>query len=74
MLTWQVNDTGMGINVEDQPRLFEPFYQIRRSEHPVAGTGLGLSISQRLAQLTNGSLKLVSELGLGSSFSLQASA
>lgn len=71
MLTWQVNDTGMGINVEDQPRLFEPFYQIRRSEHPVAGTGLGLSISQRLAQLMNGSLKLVSELGLGSSFSLR---
>lgn len=71
MLTWQVNDTGMGIGVEDQPRLFDQFYQIRRSEHPVAGTGLGLSISLRLAQLMNGSLKLVSELGLGSSFSLR---
>ncbi|MBH9398734.1 response regulator [Pseudomonas aeruginosa] len=71
MLTWQVNDTGTGVAAEDQHRLFDPFYQVRRSEQLVAGTGLGLSISQRLAQLMNGNLRLVSELGLGSSFSLR---
>lgn len=70
MLTWQVTDTGSGIGTEEQARLFEPFYQVRRSVHQVGGTGLGLSICQRLTQLMNGSLKLVSEPGLGSSFSL----
>jgi len=70
VLVWQVTDTGSGIGAEEQARLFEPFYQVRRSVHQFGGTGLGLSICQRLSQLMGGSLKLVSESGLGSSFSL----
>ena len=71
MLAWQVSDTGPGIDAQDQVHLFEPFYQVHRSTHQVGGTGLGLSICQRLTQLMSGSLTLVSEVGLGSSFSLR---
>ncbi|XVO90121.1 ATP-binding protein [Pseudomonas palleroniana] len=67
---WQVSDTGKGIAQEDQAMIFEPFYQSEGNTNVVAGTGLGLPICQRLTELMNGSLRMVSELGLGSSFSL----
>ncbi len=69
-LLWQVSDTGKGIAQEDQARIFEPFYQSEGNTNVVAGTGLGLPICQRLTELMNGNLRMVSELGLGSSFSL----
>ncbi|MEO8489982.1 ATP-binding protein [Pseudomonas sp.] len=69
-LLWQVSDTGKGITQEDQALIFEPFYQSEGNTHVVAGTGLGLPICQRLTELMNGTLRMVSELGLGSSFSL----
>ncbi len=67
---WQVSDTGKGIAQEDQAMIFEPFYQTEGNTNVVAGTGLGLPICQRLTQLMNGHIRMVSELGLGSSFSL----
>jgi len=70
MLHWQVSDTGKGISHEDQQHLFEPFYQADGNTHVVAGTGLGLSICKRLMHLMNGSMRVVSEPGLGSSFTL----
>lgn len=70
MLHWQVCDTGKGISHEDQQHLFEPFYQADGNTHVVAGTGLGLSICKRLMHLMNGSMRVVSEPGLGSSFTL----
>ncbi|AIC20359.1 MULTISPECIES: response regulator [Pseudomonas] len=69
-ILWQVSDTGKGIAQDHQPLIFEPFYQTGGNTNVVAGTGLGLPICQRLTQLMNGSLRMVSELGLGSSFSL----
>ncbi|MCK3865377.1 ATP-binding protein [Pseudomonas sp. B329] len=69
-LLWQVSDTGKGIAQEDQIRIFEPFYQSEGNTNVVAGTGLGLPICQRLTELMNGNIRMVSELGLGSSFSL----
>ncbi|QTT85994.1 ATP-binding protein [Pseudomonas chlororaphis] len=69
-LSWQVSDTGKGIAQDDQPFIFEPFYQTEGNTHVVAGTGLGLPICQRLTHLMNGDIRMVSELGLGSSFSL----
>ncbi|KAF2411121.1 ATP-binding protein [Pseudomonas antarctica] len=69
-LLWQVSDTGKGIAQEDQAMIFEPFYQSEGNTNVVAGTGLGLPICQRLTQLMNGNIRMVSELGLGSSFSL----
>jgi two-component system capsular synthesis sensor histidine kinase RcsC len=73
MLHWQVSDTGKGISHEDQKHLFEPFYQTDGNTHVVAGTGLGLSICNRLMHLMNGSMRVVSEPGLGSSFTLRLS-
>lgn len=68
---WQVSDTGAGISAEHQQLLFAPFYQVGHNTGMVAGTGLGLSICQRLTSLMNGSLRVVSEPGLGSSFILK---
>ncbi|SDY37566.1 response regulator [Pseudomonas sp. NFIX28] len=69
-IMWQVSDTGKGIAQDHQPLIFEPFYQTGGNANVVTGTGLGLPICQRLTQLMNGNLRMVSELGLGSSFSL----
>lgn len=72
-LRWQISDTGRGISRHDQKHIFEPFYQTEGNTNVVAGTGLGLPICQRLTQLMSGSLRMVSEKGLGSSFSLTIS-
>ncbi|AGI23073.1 RcsC [Pseudomonas sp. ATCC 13867] len=72
-LQWQVTDTGIGISQEQQRRLFEPFYQAHGQEHTVSGTGLGLSICSRLSELMGGQLRVVSETGLGSSFTFTLS-
>lgn len=66
-----VSDTGVGIKQEDQALLFEAFKQIhsgirRQSE----GTGLGLHLSQKLATLLGGEIRVKSEYGNGSTFSL----
>jgi len=67
-LQWQVTDTGIGMSNAQQQRLFEPFYQAHDHDHTVSGTGLGLSICARLSELMGGQLRVVSETGLGSSF------
>ena len=70
LLTLQVVDTGIGIGAQEQSQLFLPFYQIDSASHTVRGTGLGLSICARLAKLMNSWIRVTSELGLGSSFSM----
>jgi signal transduction histidine kinase/CheY-like chemotaxis protein len=61
-----VTDTGAGIRLEDQTRVFEPFQQadssIRRRQ---GGTGLGLSISKRFVEMHEGRMWLESELDVG---------
>jgi two-component system capsular synthesis sensor histidine kinase RcsC len=68
-ISWQVTDTGIGIATVEQARLFEPFRQVT-GQNRQDGTGLGLSISDHLVRLMNGELRLVSEKGLGSSFTM----
>jgi PAS domain S-box-containing protein len=70
-LEFRVSDTGIGIQVEDQIKLFEAFSQlggttVRRHE----GTGLGLHLSQKLATLMGGNIHFTSEFGRGSCFCL----
>lgn len=62
-------DEGEGLSLEQQARLFEPFY---RADAPrgVRGVGLGLTISRTIAALHGGDLTVESELGRGSQFSL----
>jgi signal transduction histidine kinase len=65
----EVVDTGLGIPLAEQERIFEEFHRI----HPghAQGTGLGLAISRRLARLLGGDLTLVrSAVGQGSTFAL----
>lgn len=64
-------DTGIGIAATDLPKLFKPFVQIERTDHPPQlGTGLGLALSQRLARQHGGDLTATSTLGDGSRFTL----
>ncbi|MFL1418709.1 response regulator [Pseudomonas fildesensis] len=68
-LQWQVSDTGAGISEKQLGQLFKPFSQLGGSQQ-AGGAGLGLSICSRLSELMDAQLRVVSEPGLGSSFSL----
>jgi signal transduction histidine kinase/CheY-like chemotaxis protein len=69
-VVFAVADTGIGIALEDQDRIFEEFAQ---AEHPIQqrtkGTGLGLPLTRRLAELLGGSVNVRSAPGRGSVFS-----
>lgn len=71
-VTLQVTDTGIGIALEDQQRIFEEFVQIEgEMQSQVKGTGLGLPLSRRLAELLGGTLEVESVPGIGSTFTLR---
>jgi two-component system NtrC family sensor kinase len=60
-----VEDEGCGIKEEQLQRIFSPFYTTKRD-----GTGLGLSVSQSILSQTGGEIRVTSELGKGSRFSV----
>jgi PAS domain S-box-containing protein len=69
----QINvvDTGIGIASEDQERVFAYFEQAREGDaRHFAGSGLGLALSQRLITLMGGTIRLRSEAGVGSVFTV----
>ena len=69
--TIKVSDTGIGIAKESQAELFEPFTQADNSKtREYGGSGLGLSISKKFANLMGGDIKIQSEPGKGSVFTL----
>lgn len=67
----RVSDTGAGLPPEKLGTVFEPFVQAARNVHGAShGTGLGLTISRDLARRMGGDLTVVSEVGVGSTFTL----
>jgi signal transduction histidine kinase len=66
-VTFQVKDEGIGISVEDQNQLFDPFYRGQNSTQ-IAGTGLGLAVVKKCVDLHQGEITIESQLGVGTTF------
>ncbi|MFA0821373.1 MAG: histidine kinase N-terminal 7TM domain-containing protein [Methanomethylovorans sp.] len=70
MVRISIIDTGIGISVEDQKKLFRPFTQLDSSYgRKYQGTGLGLALTKELVELHRGRIWVQSEVGKGSKFS-----
>lgn len=71
-LQFTVSDTGIGLSIKEQERLFEPFFQANSSiSRRYRGTGLGLTISHDLVKHLGGELQVRSKPTQGSSFSFK---
>ena len=66
-----VRDTGIGISPEDLDKLGRPFVQLSKGTGQMQGTGLGLAISRAMIGRMGGELKIESELGVGSTFTIR---
>lgn len=63
-----VSDTGRGISVEDQAKIFQPFSRVGHNNENIEGSGIGLAFTQRLGQLMKGEVGFYSTLNVGSRF------
>lgn len=69
-ISFQISDTGIGIEKESISKIFEEFSQAsNKTTRKFGGTGLGLTITKKLLSLFNSDLSVKSELGVGSIFS-----
>ena len=67
----QVRDTGQGIPAGELPRVFERFYRVDKARaRQTGGTGLGLAIVRHVAEAHGGTVRVDSELGRGSTFTV----
>jgi two-component system sensor histidine kinase/response regulator len=70
-LAVEVSDTGIGISKENLPFIFDEFFRVKNKEtQHISGTGLGLPIAKKIIEAHNGCVKAVSELGMGTTFSI----
>lgn len=67
-IEFYVKDTGIGIRLEEQKKIFERYSQVTYNSKKTLGHGLGLSISKELISLMGGTIRLDSEYGKGSTF------
>lgn len=67
-----VRDSGIGIALEDQPKIFERFYRVDKARsRDLGGAGIGLAIAQWIVQQHKGSITVESSQGKGSTFLVQ---
>jgi signal transduction histidine kinase len=72
MASIEVEDTGIGISQEETARIFERFYRVDRARsRDIGGTGLGLAIVKHIAQAHRGNVSVDSQLGKGTTFTVQ---
>jgi len=64
----EIADSGAGISREDQQRIFERFYRVENAVHTEVGTGLGLSIVKGILEKHGSTVRMASELGVGTTF------
>ncbi len=69
VVTFRIQDKGIGISLEDQNQLFEPFYRAGNVDK-IKGTGLGLSIVKKCVDLHRGEIVVESQIGLGTTFTV----
>jgi len=75
LLVVSVSDTGIGLTVDQQNKIFQSFTQADASiTRQYGGTGLGLALSKKLALLLGGDITVTSTIGIGSTFTLTISA
>ncbi len=71
-LTIDITDTGIGIPLHEQRKIFQPFYQVDSSNvRKYGGSGLGLAICAHILEAMNGTIGVSSELGKGTRFSIE---
>jgi signal transduction histidine kinase len=71
LLVIKVRDTGIGISIEQQEKIYDRFYQVEEgSTKTYGGHGLGLCITKALLDILEGTVQLKSELGKGTEFTL----
>jgi signal transduction histidine kinase len=68
----RVHDTGIGIPEKELPRIYDRFYRVNSDRsRSTGGSGLGLAIASAIVQVHHGSLNVQSELGKGSTFTIE---
>jgi PAS domain S-box-containing protein len=68
VISFKIEDTGVGISSENLEIIFKPFKQVGKQEHQAKGTGLGLAISKNLVELMGGQLCVSSQINVGTQF------
>ncbi|NEJ72154.1 ATPase [Rhizobium phaseoli] len=69
MIQIAISDSGIGMDADDLPKLFQPYYRAR-SATGIAGTGIGLNLVKQVVQLHGGTVEVTSEVGKGTTFTI----
>ena len=68
-ITFEVEDSGVGLSPEDCQKVFEKFYRVKKDKDMAAGTGLGLPLVKHIIEdVHGGRVDVRSEMGVGSTF------